>query len=334
MDYNGKLLARARERLARLREENAAEQRRRTAEAYARLPRLRELDRELRMQMIELARLAMDRSAAAKERLASLRDENLALQAERAELLVSAGFPADYTDEIYSCPDCHDTGIKGTGICHCLKKLYKRELTDELSTLLHGGQESFERFDLGWYDAAPDTVTGESPRECMSLICDTCREYAKNFGKGSANLIFMGGPGLGKTYLSACIARVVAERGCSVAYESAAAALSAFETQRFSRDGEESAAAASRVREYLGCDLMILDDLGTEMVTSFSVSALYQLINTRLNSAKPTIISTNCTMDELERKYGPQIMSRLEGEYLLLTFHGRDIRLQRKERGI
>lgn len=86
--------------------------------------------------------------------------------------------------------------------------------------------------------------------------------------------------------------------------ESAAAALSAFETQRFSRDGEESAAAASRVREYLGCDLMILDDLGTEMVTSFSVSALYQLINTRLNSAKPTIISTNCTMDELERKYG------------------------------
>lgn len=168
----------------------------------------------------------------------------------------------------------------------------------------------------------------------MSLICDTCREYAKNFGKGSANLIFMGGPGLGKTYLSACIARVVAERGCSVAYESAAAALSAFETQRFSRDGEESAAAASRVREYLGCDLMILDDLGTEMVTSFSVSALYQLINTRLNSARPTIISTNCTMDELERKYGPQIMSRLEGEYLLLTFHGRDIRLQRKERGI
>ena len=148
MDYNGKLLARARERLARLREENAAEQRRRTAEAYARLPRLRELDRELRMQMIELARLAMDRSAAAKERLASLRDENLALQAERAELLVSAGFPADYTDEIYSCPDCHDTGIKGTGICHCLKKLYTRELTDELSTLLHGGQESFERFDL------------------------------------------------------------------------------------------------------------------------------------------------------------------------------------------
>ena len=146
MDYNGKLLARARERLARLREENAAEQRRRTAEAYARLPRLRELDRELRTQMIELARLAMDRSAAAKERLASLRDENLALQAERAELLVSAGFPADYTDEIYSCPDCHDTGIKGTGICHCLKILYKRELTDEnlaslaQHTLFTGGQ--------------------------------------------------------------------------------------------------------------------------------------------------------------------------------------------------
>lgn len=165
------------------------------------------------------------------------------------------------------------------------------------------------------------------------VVCETCREYARNFGPGSPNLIFMGGPGLGKTYLSACIARAVAEAGFSVAYESAAAALGAFETQRFSRENEEGAQAASRVREYLGCDLMILDDLGTEMVTSFSVSALYQLVNTRLNEGRSTIISTNCGFEELRRKYGPQICSRLEGEYLLLSFSGRDIRLLRKERG-
>ena len=332
MDYNGKLLARARARLAKQREDNAALQRRRTEEAYIRLPRLRELDRALRMQMIELARLAMSPGSAPQ--LERLRKENLALQAERAELLASAGLPADYTDEIYSCPRCRDTGLNGTEMCSCLKKLYKRELTDELSTLLHGGRESFEGFDLGWYDSAPDPRTGESPRECMALVCETCREYAKNFGKSSPNLIFMGGPGLGKTYLSACIARVVAERGFSVAYESAAAALGAFEMQRFSRDTGEAEAAASRVREYLGCDLMILDDLGTEMVTSFSISALYQLINTRLNGGRQTIVSTNCSFEELERKYGPQIMSRLEGEYLLLSFSGRDIRLLRKERGI
>ena len=180
----------------------------------------------------------------------------------------------------------------------------------------------------------PDPCTGESPRECMALVLETCREYAKNFGPGSPNLIFMGGPGLGKTFLSACIARVVAERGFSVAYESASAALGAFEAQRFSRDTAEGESAASRVREYLGCDLMILDDLGTEMVTSFSVSALYQLVNTRLGAGRQTIISTNAGFDELARKYGPQIMSRLEGEYLLLPFSGRDIRLLRKERGI
>lgn len=286
------------------------------------------------MQMIDLARLAMARGPEARESIERLKRENLALQAGRAELLASAGLPADYTDEIYSCPICRDTGLDGTELCSCLKKLYKRELTQELSGLLHGGQESFESFDLGWYDALPDPCTGESPRECMALVLETCREYAKNFGPGSPNLIFMGGPGLGKTFLSACIARVVAERGFSVAYESASAALGAFEAQRFSRDTAEGESAASRVREYLGCDLMILDDLGTEMVTSFSVSALYQLVNTRLGAGRQTIISTNAGFDELARKYGPQIMSRLEGEYLLLPFSGRDIRLLRKERGI
>ena len=144
MDYNGKLLARARARLAEQRERNAAEQRRRMELAYARLPRLRGLDRQLRMQMIDLARLAMARGPEARESIERLKRENLALQAERAELLASAGLPADYTDEIYSCPICRDTGLDGTELCSCLKKLYKRELTQELSGLLHGGQESFE----------------------------------------------------------------------------------------------------------------------------------------------------------------------------------------------
>ena len=162
------------------------------------------------------------------------------------------------------------------------------------------------------------------PVDVMMLLMHHCAEECR----------LKYGPGLGKTFLSACIARVVAERGFSVAYESASAALGAFEAQRFSRDTAEGESAASRVREYLGCDLMILDDLGTEMVTSFSVSALYQLVNTRLGAGRQTIISTNAGFDELARKYGPQIMSRLEGEYLLLPFSGRDIRLLRKERGI
>lgn len=333
MGYNGRLLARARERLAGIREENASEQRRRLERAYERLPGLIGIDRRLRQQMIELSRLTMSRESGTKERIEALHRENLALQQERAELLVSGGFPIDYTDEICSCRICRDTGLDGRAPCRCLKKLYNMELTKELSSLLRGGDERFESFELDWYDPVKDPKTGASPRECMTVVFETCREYAKNFAKGSPNLIFMGGTGLGKTYLSACIARVVAEEGFSVAYESAAAALGAFETQRFSRENSEGESAAARVRDYLGCDLMILDDLGTEMITSFSISALYQLINTRLNENKSTIVSTNCSFDELRRKYGEQITSRLEGEYLLLSFSGRDIRLLRKERG-
>ncbi|NCB50417.1 MAG: DNA replication protein DnaC [Clostridia bacterium] len=330
---SGKLLSRAREKLDELRAANEKEQQRRTAEVYARLPRVREIDCILRAQMLELMGLTIRRSGNPLSEIAELEKENLDMQAERAELLVGAGWPMDYTDEIFSCPKCRDTGMVNGAVCSCLKKLYNRELTAELGTLLRCGNESFSLFDLSLYDTAPDPATGIVPRECMKLVYDTCFEYAKNFGSASSNLVFQGGPGLGKTFLSACIARVAAEKGFSVAYESASAALEAFEVQKFSRDPEEAAAAASRVRQYLSCDLMILDDLGTEMITSFSTSALYNIINSRLIGGKKTIISTNYGDDELRRKYTPQITSRLEGEYLTLPFIGRDIRIIRKERG-
>ena len=163
----------------------------------------------------------------------------------------------------------------------------------------------------------------------MGLVCKSCRKFADSFPEVSANLLFQGGTGLGKTYLSACIARVVADKGYSVCYDSAAAALEAFETQKFSRDPEESEKAAARVARMLDCDLMILDDLGTEMITSVSLSALYTLINSRLNAGKRMIVSTNCSDEELQRKYTPQICSRIRGEFLRLPFVGRDLRTKK-----
>ena len=157
---------------------------------------------------------------------------------------------------------------------------------------------------------------------------DAGRKFADNFPNVSSNLLFQGGPGLGKTFLSACIARVVAEKGCSVCYDSAVSALEAFEKQKFSRDPDEADAASARVRRMLDCDLMILDDLGTEMVTPMSVSALYTLINSRLAAGRRIIISTNCTDEELARRYTPQIYSRIAGEFVRLPFAGRDIRLR------
>lgn len=328
MPYNGRLLARARDRLDEIKSKNAAEQARRLELAYLRAPRLRVIDEELRGGMLELMRLTISHSGDIRPELERIERENLALQEERGRLLVSAGFPADYTDEIYSCKLCHDSGMVGAAPCECLKRLYNAELTRELAPLLRQGDESFETFRLDYYGPP-----GSRNRELMGSVRDVCRAYAASFGRYSNSMLFQGGTGLGKTFLSACIAREVAGRGFSVAYESVGAALERFEEHKFSRDSELAEKAGEAVRQYMDCDLMILDDLGTEMTTNFAVAALYQLINGRLLRGAPTIISTNLSDEEIAARYGQQIASRLAGEYESLPFCGRDIRLIKQGRG-
>lgn len=333
MSYNEAALARSRETLARHREANARELERRTSLVYRRAPRVAEIDAALRRQMARLCALAFSRKAGAASEVESLRRENLALQAEREEILAGLGLDAGYLDEIYSCAICRDTGYVDGAMCECLRREYNAELTRELSGLLRDDGETFEKFNFLYYSEIPD-ADGRSPRQVMEYVFDACRTYAEKFSHTSSSLIFRGGPGLGKTFLSACIAREVSASGFSVAYESAPRALGEFETAKFSRDEAETDAAEAKVREYLGCDLMILDDLGTEMATSFTVSALYQLVNTRLSEGRQTIISTNLSDEELQRRYGAQTASRLLGEYELLKFVGSDIRRLRKERAL
>ena len=301
MARNGIYLARAREQIAQRRAENEREHRRRVDDAYRRVPGLRALDQTLQQQMITLVGLTMRHGSDPTDEL-----------------------PVDYTDDLYDCPHCHDTGYVQGQPCECLLRRYNAELTRDLSRLLQHGDESFEHFDLTLYD--------ESARPKMERVFQVCRTFAQTFRPGTMNLLLQGGTGLGKTYLSACIARVVAGAGYAVAYETAASALDAFECAKFQRSSADGEAAAQRVEQYLGCDLMILDDLGTEMITAYSTSALYTLINTRLTRKKATIISTNCSNEELQKKYTPQILSRIEGEYQTLPFVGRDIRQIKKER--
>ena len=330
MPYDGKLLARAREQLEQRRAANQAEQQRRLAAAYARSPEIQRIDTQMRAQMAELVRLTLSRRPDLKERIEELKKENLDLQVRRAELLVEQGRDVDYLDEICSCPKCRDTGIYNGEPCECLHRLYNQELTKELGVLLRNGDESFERFDLNLYSDRPGDG-GLSPRENMRRVLSACRRFADNFPQVSTNLLLQGDTGLGKTFLSACMARVIAAKGYSVCYDSASAALDAFERQKFARDPEEAENAARRVKQMLGCDLMILDDLGTEMLTPYSVSALYTLLNTRLVNGRRIIISTNCPQEELLRRYSPQICSRLDGEFLRLPFTGTDIRRLRRE---
>ena len=330
MSYDGKLLARARGELENIRTQNRAEMQRRYAEVTARVPEIRRIDEKLRAHMARLVRLTIAKGPDLKERLDEIRNENLDLQMKRAELLTAAGFKSDYLDEIISCPLCRDTGIYKSGVCKCLDRLYNRELTKELGALMRRGDESFEKFDLTLYPAQVDPASGLVPREVMRKVSDACRRYADNFSAASPNLLFQGGTGLGKTWLSACIARVVAERGFSVCYDTAASALENYERAKFSRDLPEGEEAALRIKRMESCGLMILDDLGTEMTTPMAQSALYTLVNNRLVNGRKTIISTNLTNDELTKRYTPQIASRILGAFQCLPFVGEDIRRMKR----
>lgn len=322
MALDGKLLARARENLENLHANNVAEHYLRQEKIYSRIPEIERIDTRLRTQMTELVGLTIRGGAELNTAIKTLEDESLALQAKKAELLVERGYEMDYLDDIFSCPACRDTGYVGGKMCSCLKAMYNAEVTRELGTLLKNSDECFEKFDLSLYGDA---------RESMEIVYNTCREYANSFSDRSMNLMFQGGTGLGKTFLSACIARVVAGNGHSVCYDTASSALEAFETKKFSRDAQTAENAAVKVERMLDCELMILDDLGTEMPTPMSVSALYTLINTRLVNGRKTVISTNLTDAELSKRYNPQICSRLEGEFTKLPFFGSDIRLTKKE---
>lgn len=330
MAIDGKILARAKGALSekRRRHEDAYKQRLETV--YAVAPGVRLLDTQIRNTMMELVGVALDPGSGVLPE--DIRRENLALQEQRRGELLRAGFKADYLDDGYMCVKCHDTGYFGTDICDCLKRLYKEAQKESLSSLFKLGRETFSNFNLGYYDDRKSPETGVSPRISMGIVYEYCVEYARKFGKKSNNLFMSGAPGLGKTFLSACIARVVSEKNYSVVYDTATSIFTKFEDAKFMRNTDDedrrktADEAIAEVKRFLECDLLIFDDLGTEMTTAPRKEALYELVNTRLVTDKKTIMSSNLTFPELRERYSEQIMSRLEGDYQVLTFCGEDIR--------
>jgi len=323
MSLDGKILARAKDALLEKRRIHDEQMNFHLKRVYSAAPRVKELDAEIRGTMTELLGAALTPGSEAL--IEDIHIRNIELQAKRQHELHSAGFPDSYLDDDYMCKKCRDTGYEGASICSCLMDLYKAEQRKSLSSLFRLGGETFDNFDLSFYDENPAPDTGVSPRRSMDIIYETCVEYARKFGAKSMNLFFNGAPGLGKTFLSACIARVVADNGYSVVYDTASSVFAKFEDAKFLRT-DDIDEARGEVKRCLDCDLLILDDLGTEMTTSFTVSALYDLINTRLMTGKKTIVSSNLSPAELRYRYSEQIISRLEGEYQVLTFRGEDIR--------
>lgn len=321
MAYSETVLRNAKARLADLRQREDDRAYRRTEGIYAQYPRLREIDMLLRASVAKVVAATFAQGNVA-EAVKKAKEENLALQQERAELLKVAGLREEDLEAKPICEHCGGSGYMGEKMCSCLHDLCREEQKKELSSLL-GGQETFERFNLSLYPAEKDAEYGVSPRVVMTKVYDRCVEYVKHFSQKGGNLLFSGATGLGKTFLSACIARGVAEQGYSVVYDTAGKLFADFETAKFYADGAER---EDYTRKYLQCDLLIIDDLGTEMVTQFTQSALYQVVNTRLMEGRATLISTNLTSREIEAKYPPQIASRLLGSYELLLFLGNDLR--------
>lgn len=324
MAYSNDVIRRARVRLAQEKANTEAMQHSRLQEAYEKLPRLRQIDSQLRKSMVLAAQAAF---SGTKDALEHVRQANKALQQERAAL-IEANFPADFLSEKSVCPRCDGEGYVGSTMCSCLTELCRQEQMKELS-LLNKNNEDFSLFRLDYYPDRIDPNFGASPRAIMARNFDICRKYADGFSMESGNLLFVGNTGLGKTFLSACIARAAADKGYSVAYESAPHLMRTLEKDRFDADAD----TAQAVKKITSCDLLIIDDLGTELPGNFVTAALYALVNDRLLANKPTVISTNLNIDEIARRYSPQIASRLQGSFQRLTFVGEDIRVL-KNRGI
>jgi len=314
---------------ARAARERAAARR---EQALRSAPEIAAIEREMAAGATGITKAVVTDPHRAGELIEELSRQNLALQERRAELLKRNGFPPDYLAEQFGCPLCRDQGYVGTRMCSCLKSLLEAEAYARLSAAAPVSQCTFENFSLEYYPTAADQ-SGGAPRTRMEEIFTYCRRYAAGFSPESESLLLLGRTGLGKTHLSLAIAAAVTRRGFGVVYTPVQNLMDRLETAKFSYDSGKKEEYADHTRAAITCDLLVLDDLGTEFATQFSQSALYNIINTRQVENRPTIISTNLELAEIEQKYTQRMVSRLAGAYKVLKFTGKDIRFIKKTQG-
>lgn len=292
------------------------------AEVAEKCPRALEIEREIAQAGLQAARIITAGSTDVRQQIEALGRRNLAQQQALAEALRDAGFPADYMDPPYRCTDCCDEGYIDGQMCHCMKQLLRMESYRRLNELSPMALCDFSNFDLNYYPTEVDSKTRLQPRRVMADVLAYCRDYADHFSLQSGNIFMSGATGLGKTHLSLAIARAAIDRGFGVVYGSAQNFMLQVEKEHFGRATIDT----DIERNLLSCDLLILDDLGTEFITQYVTSTIYNLINTRLMCNRPTIISSNLSFGELEQRYTQRVLSRIMGGYRTLRFLGRDVR--------
>ena len=326
MGYSKDIYEAANRKLSLIRQENEAKSQQRREIFFMKYPRSGEIEKLLSSTAIKVAKSVL-RGANTKEQLTYLKEQNLKLQDELHQILKSQGLSDDYLDIKYSCKKCKDTGYIDGKMCTCLKKLLKQEAYNKVNSLSPLSLSTFDTFSLEYY---PDTPIKEGYPSSYKRMCDIfnyVKRYAETFDKNSKSLLLQGATGLGKTHLSLAIANEVLNKGYGVIYGSVPNILSKLEKERFRYN---KAFEQDETEQYLNeCDLLILDDLGTEFSTNFSNSMIYNIVNTRIMYSKPTIISTNLSMKELEKAYTERLVSRFMGNNIRLVFLGKDIRQQK-----
>ena len=295
----------------------------RVSEIHAVLPGVAEIDRTLASTGLALMGASLMPPKEREAEFARIKEQNLALNQKRNEILVAAGYPADYTDVKYDCPKCGDSGYVGIEMCECMRNalIMAGFESSGISHLLK--TQTFDNFSLDYYKQDGKVLA------CMERVLSVMKAYAEEFTpEGAHNLALFGGTGLGKTHLSSAVARKVIEKGYDVLYVTAIELVSAFETEQFGKNAERG----ELTDKFFECDLLIIDDLGTELGGQFTLSTIYNVLNIRINKKKSTVISTNCTQQDLLKKYGDRISSRIFGEFRPLLFLGTDVRMQKIKR--
>lgn len=313
--YDEKQIRRQHERIRRKEELNRA------------IPELAAVDRELAHTNVSLARHLLNDDTAETD---SLRLRAAELRSRRDSAVQAAGYPPDYLEPPYECPDCKDTGYIGRTRCHCFRQaaidlIYTQSNLKEILP-----EENFSKFSLEYYSEEDiDPISGLSARDCARKAEQACRQFADSFEEQGGNLLLFGNTGLGKTFLSHCIAKELLDHGHSVIYFSAQQFFDILADHAFHHD-------SGNMTDYdniFDCDLLIIDDLGTELPNALTVSQFFACLNDRIMHRRSTMISTNLTLKEIDQIYSERISSRITDNFRLLNLHGRDIRILKKLRG-
>lgn len=294
---------------------------------YNTLPALKELDDEMVTNSVQSARLAIMGDEAAIERL---KQANIDLSMRKMELLIEHGYPGDYLTPRYECSDCNDTGYVGNEKCHCFKQAIVDLVYSQSNIKAVLEKENFSTYSLDYFSADDkDPVSGLTPYANAQRVLAAVNHFIDTFDTSYRNVLLYGNTGVGKTFMANCIAKELLDRGHTIIYLTSFQLFNILEKQAFQKD-EEGQEAGNQLDYILDCDLLIIDDLGTELSNSFTNTKLFLVINERHLREKSTIISTNLPIESIKTTYSERIYSRITSDYMCLKLFGDDIRIKKR----